>query len=152
MNKEQMGADQRADRDNFFKRLTEASWDAKDNFNNLFEEGFSVLYQAVLSYKNKFGTLKAKYSVENVSQIRLDIETKKITIPVTILFETSSDQIVNFLIRYQNSINSSSIKENLEILLKAFNGKIKVNLNEEFKTLDYNLIEEISKLVVQKAS
>jgi hypothetical protein len=143
MNKDQMSVTQRADRDEFFNRLVASSWSAKENFNTLFEEGFSVPYQAVLSYKNKFGTLKAKYSVENIAQIRLDIETKKITIPITILFGFSSSQIVDFLIARQETVNSSNIKENLESLMNTFGSEVKVNIDEEFKILDAGTIEEI---------
>jgi hypothetical protein len=143
MRKTEMSPIQREDRDHFASTLKSHDWMPSGSFNDKFEDGWWVPYQAVMEFKGENVNLVTNYIAGHGGQVLVRYSTKKYAPTLSFRFEHNSKDIVEYLIESKNNLSQKNLKAHFLDLIRRFPSRVSISVNDDFESLDADVIERV---------
>jgi hypothetical protein len=143
MRKDEMTIMQKMDRDNFLNALKSVGWQATSHFNEDFDNGWWVPYQAVLELRGPRINLSANYISGKNGQIIVNYSTKKDASTLSFHFNEDSQEIINYLSEEKTQLSENNIKDHFIELITRFPVGVEIAINDNFKPLSEKIINQI---------
>ena len=145
MRKDEMTVTQKNDRDNFFNTLKSNNWQSKSHFNEDFDSGWWVPYQAVLEFKDVHINLEVSYIAGENGQVIVNYSTKRDAPTLAFHFSDSSKDIIDYLIEPKAFLSEDNIKDHFIELVSRFPKKIEISISDTFKPLSVDALDRLIK-------
>ena len=145
MRKDEMTTMQKIDRDYFFNTLKSSGWQSASHFNEDFDSGWWVPYQAVLEFKGSRLNLEANYITGEVGQVIVSYSTQRDAPTLAFHFQNDSRNITDYLAESKVFLSEDNIKDHFIELISRFPDIVEISINDTFKPLSEKIINRIIK-------